>query len=65
MSALELRGVSKVYGEGATEVHALRGVDLSVDAGRAGRGDGAERFGQEHAVDDRGKSRGPDRAARC
>jgi putative ABC transport system ATP-binding protein len=33
MSALELHGVSKVYGEGAAEVHALRGVDLSVDAG--------------------------------
>jgi putative ABC transport system ATP-binding protein len=33
MSALELRGVSKVYGEGANEVHALRGVDLSVDPG--------------------------------
>jgi len=33
MSTLELRGVSKVYGEGASEVHALRGVDLSVDAG--------------------------------
>jgi len=33
MSALELRGVSKVYGEGPTEVHALREVDLSVDAG--------------------------------
>jgi putative ABC transport system ATP-binding protein len=30
---LELRGVSKVYGEGAAEVRALRGVDLSVDAG--------------------------------
>jgi putative ABC transport system ATP-binding protein len=33
MSALELRLVSKVYGEGPTEVHALRDVDLSVDAG--------------------------------
>ena len=33
MSYLELRDVSKVYGEGATEVHALTGVDLSVDAG--------------------------------
>jgi putative ABC transport system ATP-binding protein len=33
MSALELRDVSKVYGEGANEVHALRGVDLSVEAG--------------------------------
>jgi putative ABC transport system ATP-binding protein len=33
MSALELRDVSKVYGEGANEVHALRCVDLSVEAG--------------------------------
>ncbi len=33
MSMLELQDVSKVYGEGAAEVHALRGVDLSVEAG--------------------------------
>ena len=33
MSILELRQVSKVYGEGANEVHALRGVSLSVDPG--------------------------------
>jgi putative ABC transport system ATP-binding protein len=33
MSFLELRDISKVYGEGAAEVHALRRVDLSVDAG--------------------------------
>jgi putative ABC transport system ATP-binding protein len=33
VSALELRDVSKVYGNGANEVHALRGVDLSVEAG--------------------------------
>jgi putative ABC transport system ATP-binding protein len=30
---LELRQVSKTYGEGPTEVHALRGVDLSVAPG--------------------------------
>jgi putative ABC transport system ATP-binding protein len=30
---LELRGVTKVYGSGASEVHALRGVDLIVEAG--------------------------------
>jgi putative ABC transport system ATP-binding protein len=28
-----LRGVTKVYGEGAAAVHALRGVDLQVDQG--------------------------------
>ncbi len=33
MTALELMAVSKVYGEGASEVHALIGIDLSVDAG--------------------------------
>jgi putative ABC transport system ATP-binding protein len=33
MTALELHGVSKVYGEGATAVQALRGVDLSVEVG--------------------------------
>jgi putative ABC transport system ATP-binding protein len=33
MSMLELRQVSKVYGRGATEVHALAGVSLSVDPG--------------------------------
>ena len=31
MTRLELRGVSKVYGEGPTEVDALRDVSLSVD----------------------------------
>ncbi|MGD0559421.1 MAG: ATP-binding cassette domain-containing protein [Streptosporangiaceae bacterium] len=33
MSMLELRQVSKVYGEGAAQVHALREVSLMVDAG--------------------------------
>jgi putative ABC transport system ATP-binding protein len=33
MTALELRDVSKVYGEGPTEVHALYHVCLSVDPG--------------------------------
>ncbi len=33
MSLLELRNVSKVYGEGANRVRALSGVNLSVDAG--------------------------------
>jgi putative ABC transport system ATP-binding protein len=32
-SALELRHVSKFYGSGPTEVHALREVDLSVERG--------------------------------
>jgi putative ABC transport system ATP-binding protein len=33
MSVLEMREVTKRYGHGANEVHALRGVDLSVEAG--------------------------------
>jgi putative ABC transport system ATP-binding protein len=33
MSMLELRRVSKVYGQGAGQVHALDGVSLSVDEG--------------------------------
>jgi putative ABC transport system ATP-binding protein len=32
-SALELREVSKVYGSGSSEVHALSAVDLSVERG--------------------------------
>jgi len=32
-AAMELRGVSRVYGSGASEVHALRDVDLSVNVG--------------------------------
>ena len=31
--ALELRGVTKIYGAGAAEVHALSDVDLSIAAG--------------------------------
>jgi putative ABC transport system ATP-binding protein len=33
MSVLEMRKVSKVYGQGAAEVHALRAIDLTVEAG--------------------------------
>ena len=33
MTALELRDVSKVYGDGAAEVHALRKVSLTVEPG--------------------------------
>ena len=33
MTALELRSVSKLYGEGPAQVQALGGVDLSVEAG--------------------------------
>src|SRR5437870_3699243 len=33
MTVLELRRISKTYGEGAAEVRALQGVDLSVEPG--------------------------------
>ena len=33
MSMLELRRVSKVYGDGAAEVHAMREVSFEVEAG--------------------------------
>ncbi|MGN9913196.1 ABC transporter ATP-binding protein [Phytohabitans sp. LJ34] len=33
MSVLDVRGVTKVYGEGAAVVHALRGVSLTVERG--------------------------------
>jgi putative ABC transport system ATP-binding protein len=33
VTLLEVRNVSKVYGEGRAEVHALRGVDLVVEPG--------------------------------
>jgi putative ABC transport system ATP-binding protein len=33
MSALELQAVTKVYGDGRAEVHALRDVELTVDDG--------------------------------
>jgi putative ABC transport system ATP-binding protein len=33
MTALELSRVTKVYGKGAGEVHALRGIDLRVEPG--------------------------------
>jgi putative ABC transport system ATP-binding protein len=33
MSYLELRGISKVYGDGAAVVHALDNIELSVDEG--------------------------------
>src|SRR5271169_4479588 len=34
MSVLEMRHVSRSYGQGAAEVHALNDVDLSVEAGQ-------------------------------
>jgi len=33
MQICELRGATKTYGSGATEVHAIEGIDLTIDAG--------------------------------
>ena len=32
-SLIELHGITKVYGEGQTEVRALNGIDLQIDDG--------------------------------
>ena len=60
MSVLEMRHVSRTYGQGAAEVHALDDVDLTVERGRDGGGDGAERLGQVHAADHRRQPGGAD-----
>ncbi len=33
MAICELKGATKTYGSGATEVHAILGIDLTIDAG--------------------------------
>ena len=61
MSAvLELRQVSKSYGEGHTLVQAIVDVDLVGTRRRAGGRHGSERVRQEHAADDRRDTRGGD-----
>ena len=57
MSALQLSQVSKVYGSGASEVHALHRGGPDRRSRRAGRGHGTERLRQEHIADDRRQSR--------
>ena len=59
-SALELRQVSKMYGSGPSEVHALtRGRSLGRTR-RTRRHHGPERLWQEHPPDDRRQPRGGD-----
>ena len=61
MTALELRAVSKLLRRGTSRGAArCMDVDLAGRRGRAGRGDGTERIGQEHAADDRRQPRGAD-----
>ena len=46
---LEHQQVSKIYRMGATEVHALRNVDVEIDRGRDGGDHGLVRIGQVDA----------------
>ena len=59
MSFLELRKVTKCYGEGDAEVLAVRDVDLSVEAGELVAVMGAERVGQEFIAQHRRDPGGP------
>ena len=60
MSLLELHDISKSYGEGATEVHALDDIDLSVDAGHLVAVMGPSRLGEVDAAHDRRQPGGAD-----
>ncbi len=57
-AALELRQVSKSYGEGPTLVEAMRDVDLAVDAGELVAIMGPSGSGKSTLVDDRRDPRG-------
>jgi predicted ABC-type transport system involved in lysophospholipase L1 biosynthesis ATPase subunit len=50
MSTLEMRQVSRVYGEGAARVHALCEVSLEVGAGQLGVVMGPSGSGQVNAA---------------
>src|SRR5262249_60329180 len=58
-AVLELRGVSKVYGSGPAEVHALRQADLSVEAGSMVAVMGPSGSGESHPPTLAGHPRGP------
>ena len=65
MTVLELRDVSKTYGEGAGRVRRPPRRQPDRRAGRAGGGDGPERLGQEHAAHHRRAAWKTPPAARC
>ena len=60
MSYLELRNITKTYGEGAAEVHALKGVDLTVEAGSLVAVMGSSGSGKSHIADHCGQLGGAD-----
>ena len=60
-AVIELRGVTKVYGEGASRGAGPRPRRPDGVVRRARRGDGSERVGQEHVADHRRQSRGSQR----
>ena len=60
MSYLELRRVSKSYGAGATEVHALSDVDLAVERGSLVAVMGPIGLGKVDPAHDRRQSRRAD-----
>jgi ABC-type lipoprotein export system ATPase subunit len=59
-SVLDMRQVSRAYGQGAAEVHALAGIDLSVDAGSMVAVIGPSGSGKSTLLTIAGQPGGPD-----
>ena len=49
MPAVAAQNVTKIFGQGDSQVMALKDADLSIEAGRDRRAYGAERIGQDDA----------------
>ena len=56
MKILQASNLTKIYGAGDTEVHALDGVDLSVEKGEFVAVVGTVRFGKIHAAAHAGRT---------
>ena len=65
VSVLELRGVSKAYGQEPATVHALAGVDLSVRAGEMVAVMGPSGSGKSTLLTIAGSLEDPTSAGRC